>query len=222
LSGKPDLARGFEGERRYDRIYHEDGLMRLWERGRLESEDDYLAMRELLAPSFGVAFGVHEARSYQTLRTRAADAFQMRLSFAGESPLMDWAGIRLVVGLAQGASRVGLDTVRLMTRPTARPRAFIVEAGAGSVEIESYLPGDVALRVRAAGPCEIVFAEAAYPGWKATLDGRAAAPGTFEGIFLSMRVPAGEHTVRFAFRPASFAAGAALSLLTIGVVLFVV
>ncbi|MBI5244787.1 MAG: hypothetical protein HY922_14050 [Elusimicrobia bacterium] len=221
LSDAPALTRGFQEARRWDRIYHEDALMRAWERGKLETEEDYSLMRDLLAPSFGAAFGICEARSYQTLRHELADMFQKRLSASGDSFLMDFAGIRLVVGLEAGASRVSSGSVRLRTRMTAKPRAFIVEPGAGEASITGYAPGRAEIRVRAQRACTLVLAETHVPGWKAALDDRPAQPGSF-GIFMSIDVPPGDHAVRFAYAPASISAGAAISLLTLAAALLVI
>jgi hypothetical protein len=52
-----------------------------------------------------------------------------------------------------------------------------------------------------------------YPGWSATVDGRDAAIHPANGAFRGVRVPAGAHSVRFAYEPDSVLVGAIVSAL---------
>jgi hypothetical protein len=78
---------------------------------------------------------------------------------------------------------------------------------------------EVTVAVGARAPGRLVLLDAHYPGWKATVDGRDAAIEPADGAFRSVAVPAGAHTVRFAYRPASVWIGIALSLAALAVVL---
>ncbi len=58
-----------------------------------------------------------------------------------------------------------------------------------------------------------------YPGWQVRVDGRAAALKNVGG-YLGVEVQPGGHQYRFVFRPLSFALGLGISLLSLGVVCF--
>ena len=57
----------------------------------------------------------------------------------------------------------------------------------------------------------------AYPGWRAEADGKPAEILRADGFFRGVALPAGEHRVVFTYRPIAFYAGAALSILAVGV-----
>ncbi|MCA1618547.1 MAG: YfhO family protein [Acidobacteria bacterium] len=104
-------------------------------------------------------------------------------------------------------------------------RTALVEPGVGSVvpagggdaggsaEVVRYEPNRVEVRTKAVAPSILVLAENHYPGWRAYLDGRRVDMLRVNYAQRGVRVPAGEHEVVFRYRPASFYAGLALSLL---------
>jgi hypothetical protein len=70
---------------------------------------------------------------------------------------------------------------------------------------------EVRLRTTAAGEAFLVLSDVHYPGWAASVDGRATPVFRVNYVQRGIRVPAGTHDVRFAFRPRSFYAGAGVS-----------
>ncbi|MCC7354710.1 MAG: YfhO family protein, partial [Anaerolineae bacterium] len=75
---------------------------------------------------------------------------------------------------------------------------------------------DMELDVRAATPGYLVLSEVYYPGWRATLDGRPARILRANYAFRAVEISeAGTHRVRLWYAPASFQIGAALSLVTL-------
>ena len=58
----------------------------------------------------------------------------------------------------------------------------------------------------------VLLTDAAYPGWRATLDGEPVTIYQADGLFRGVLLPAGSHEVTFTYEPASLRYGAALSL----------
>lgn len=61
----------------------------------------------------------------------------------------------------------------------------------------------------------LVVNDVSYPGWKAEVDGKGADLLTANYLFQAVFVPAGQHTVRFDFRPASFVVGLLISVCSV-------
>lgn len=90
--------------------------------------------------------------------------------------------------------------------------ADTAEGPAGSVRIESYSANRLEYSVEARGKALAVFGEMYYPrGWTATVDGQPAPILRANYLLRAVEVPAGRHTVKFEFRPASFFAGNVIS-----------
>jgi hypothetical protein len=60
----------------------------------------------------------------------------------------------------------------------------------------------------------LVTSDAFYPGWRASIDGRDVPLYRADYAIRGVPVPAGEHTVRFDYRPRSFYLGAGISLVS--------
>ncbi|MGD9498378.1 MAG: hypothetical protein AB7Y46_18945 [Armatimonadota bacterium] len=75
------------------------------------------------------------------------------------------------------------------------------------------------LCVRCPAPRVLVLADAWYPGWRASLDGRPVPLLRANFAFRGVVVPAGAHTVEFDFRPTSWPL--ALPLCAVGLVLVI-
>ncbi|HEY2796798.1 MAG TPA: YfhO family protein [Thermoanaerobaculia bacterium] len=66
---------------------------------------------------------------------------------------------------------------------------------------------DLIVEARAAAPALIATSIPDWPGWTATENGAALPTLTVNHAFVGVRVPAGEHVVRFAYRPRSWTLG---------------
>jgi uncharacterized membrane protein YfhO len=77
----------------------------------------------------------------------------------------------------------------------------------------SYTPDRIELRVNAAAAALLTAAEGYDPGWTASLDGAPAPVFPANVAFLAVPVPAGEHRLVLAYRPASLYWSAAVSIL---------
>jgi uncharacterized membrane protein YfhO len=67
----------------------------------------------------------------------------------------------------------------------------------------------------------LVLRDSWYPGWIATVDGKKAPILRVNGCFRGVIVPAGEHKVRFLYRPVLVYISGAVSLLSLLLVIFV-
>ena len=94
-----------------------------------------------------------------------------------------------------------------------QPRAA-ASAAVGVVQVRHYRDTFVELHVTAATRSLLVMSDAHYPGWIATVDGARATLRRADFALRAVAVPAGDHTVRFEYRPQSVALGAATSALT--------
>lgn len=90
----------------------------------------------------------------------------------------------------------------------------------GTVVIASYEPEQVVLSVHANVASFVVLHDLYYPGWGATVDGRAVAIERADYLFRAIHMDAGTHEVRFTYHPNSFHTGLglqALAALALGV-----
>jgi len=213
LSEPPSLVEQIDELGGPRRIYHSDRLMQLWQRGTLRTEEDYQLMVEWLAPSYGMAFGVEDARSPQTLGLRGAQDFARRL--AADPRLLDLAGIAWIIDIDESAQRVQSQDLRVWRNPGARPRISVQQGEPGALEMQDYAPGLVEASTRSDRPLRLVFAEVDYPGWRVTIDGEEAPHERVENLFLSLEVPPGSHRVTLSFSPWSVWLGLGLSALAV-------
>jgi hypothetical protein len=77
--------------------------------------------------------------------------------------------------------------------------------------IVTYAPERIEVRVRTAEQALLVLSDTAFPGWVAAVDGEPAPIYTTNYLFRGVTVPPGEHTVVFAYEPASWRRGLWLS-----------
>ncbi len=92
------------------------------------------------------------------------------------------------------------------------PAEAATEVRAGSVEYGQENPEDLRMTVEAAEACVLVVSQVAYPGWRAWVDGAPAPVEIAYQTFNAVRVPAGRHVVRMAFRSASVQRGLIVSV----------
>jgi hypothetical protein len=92
-------------------------------------------------------------------------------------------------------------------------------APAGSARIARYEDERVDVRTSTGRPALLVLTDSFFPGWKATVDGEEARVHRVDYLVRGVRVPAGRHTVRFRYEPASWRTGWILSLVALVVVL---
>ena len=92
-----------------------------------------------------------------------------------------------------------------------RPAAAPSDQEVGDARVSLYRDHRVVIRTAATGPRLLVLTDVYYPGWRVSIDGRPARLYRANFAFRAVAVPAGNHTVTFAYRPVSVLAGAAVS-----------
>ena len=83
--------------------------------------------------------------------------------------------------------------------------AGMVEKAPGDTIFETtYAPNRLTYHANTANGGLAVFSEIYFPwGWTATIDGQEAEIGRVNYVLRALRIPAGSHTVEFAFEPKS-------------------
>lgn len=154
-----------------------------------------------------------ETSVYENLRARPrAWLVGKVLSVTEAEALHALHSSRLADGSAFDPARVALIEAPLdfnSQELDGKQMARVTHLSDGRMEIETV----------SNAPAFLVTSDVFYPGWEATIDGAPAELFQTNYAFRGLRVPAGTHTVRFAFKPRSFDRGmlvSAASLLLLG------
>jgi uncharacterized membrane protein YfhO len=79
-------------------------------------------------------------------------------------------------------------------------------------EIVSYEPERVVVRTSAEVPAYLVLSDSWFPGWEALVDGSPAEIFKANYLVRAVRLPAGEHEVKFHYQPRLYRWGLGISL----------
>jgi hypothetical protein len=105
------------------------------------------------------------------------------------------------------------DTV-VLEDPLARDRG--VQHRAADVKLVRYGTQSALCETNSDAPGYLVLLDSYYPGWECRVDGRSVPITRADYCFRAVEVPAGKHRVEFRYRPRSFFAGLAVTLLALG------
>ena len=83
------------------------------------------------------------------------------------------------------------------------------------VRVTAYAPEAIAIQAMLDAPGYLILSDAWYPDWRATVDGERAVIERANTMFRAIYLPAGAHEVHLIYRPVSFYAGAATSVLVL-------
>jgi hypothetical protein len=92
--------------------------------------------------------------------------------------------------------------------------------GHGTASVTDYGPNSVRVHTSADGDAWLVLSDTYYPGWTASVDGQPASVLRGDVLFRVVPVPSGEHDVVLQFQPASVRLGAAISLISLAILIF--
>jgi hypothetical protein len=87
--------------------------------------------------------------------------------------------------------------------------------GPSTVTVLSYEPEEVVLQVELQAPGVVVLSDSWYPGWAVTVDDQPATAERANLAFRAVHAPQGAHTVRWRYRPQSYLAGRAISIVAL-------
>lgn len=106
--------------------------------------------------------------------------------------------------VALGETPLGQGVVLEPASDRTRPEA-LSGRGHGRATIRATAdPDEVVIQTVADRRAYLVLSDTYYPGWSVTVDGQPAPLHPANLAFRAVKVPAGEHEVRFVYRPASF------------------
>ena len=83
------------------------------------------------------------------------------------------------------------------------------------VQITGYRADEVELKASMPRPGFLLLLDTYFPGWNATVNGRAAAVCRADYNFRAVALPAGTSTIQFVYQPESFRVGCVLAVVTI-------
>jgi hypothetical protein len=145
----------------------------------------------------------------------AIDSDVQKARVAGPLIIPPWLlrplGVRYIVGNRTDyeeltslgyASSVRTEDIWLYERADVAPRLFVDVKGA-DIAVDAYTPTMISATVKSPTAASVVFSDIFYPGWTATVDGRAVSIKRYQEILKAVPIAAGEHEVVFRFDPPS-------------------
>ena len=88
--------------------------------------------------------------------------------------------------------------------------------GSEQVRVVAYAPERVEVEADLTAPGYLVLTDAAYPGWRAWVDGEEVEVLTADLLFRAVRLEAGRHRVVFRYQPVALWVGIGVSLAAVG------
>jgi len=123
-----------------------------------------------------------------------------------------WVAKNIVVEANDDAVRASIAAGKENLAETVYvDRAVDCPASGGTATITDYRANSVTITTGGGGGL-LTLSDQYYPGWEASVDGKTAPIVRADTVFRGVCVPAGDHTVRFEYRPRSVMLGAGLSV----------
>jgi hypothetical protein len=97
------------------------------------------------------------------------------------------------------------DSFNLKSKKDRNSEVFLKDISNDIVEVST----------KSAYPAFLVLSDIHYPGWKAWVDGKETYIHRTNYAFRGVSVPAGQHLIRFEYKPTSLYCGAAVSILSL-------
>lgn len=133
-----------------------------------------------------------------------------------------------------GQYEVMTDDTDLLTRlfdPTWSPdKSVLLETDphivqttgvAGDAFLTHYTEQEITILVHAKGEGLLLLTDTYYPGWTARVDGAATPVYRANYTFRAVKVPSGDHTVQFIYKPQPFVVGVITSIISVVLVVVI-
>ena len=173
--------------------------VRLWRRFLDLSAAKYLVFNQPLAPGEGVV----EANRFGDMRVYLnKQAFP--LAFLARQTVAVQNEKQLLAGL--GDERIDLHETALVEGGEPPAPASPGEEAGKVADLQAGV-SEYTMRTSAAGPRQLVLSATYHPEWKCTVDGQETPIRRTDFAFMSVRVPAGDHQVRWWYDPVRFRQG---------------
>lgn len=114
-----------------------------------------------------------------------------------------------------GSRPLVVGSTALVERPCRQCRSMRSPGRAGVVRSAHWDMAKARFDVDSSRPGMLVVSQAWFPGWEATVAGRRAPVLRVDGLVQGVPVPAGRHNVALRYRAPGLRAGAAISVLTL-------
>jgi uncharacterized membrane protein YfhO len=114
-----------------------------------------------------------------------------------------------------------IDPLRTVVLEDPPPLRGEVPAEPDQVQIAHYSPETVCVEVETVAPGMLVLSDIMYPAWHARVDDAPAEIYVANGALRAVAVPAGRHTIEFQYASAAMPVGAAITGITLLVLLCV-
>jgi hypothetical protein len=196
----------------------------------------FVGLGPVLFPNTHSPFGLEDVRvkdalssaAYVDLLARNVKGFDVNSYYMkwpdADTPLLDRLNVRWLMtepGVELDAARYrrvydGHDG-RIYENRRVMPRFFGPDA---TVRVTRYSGDSYDLQIDATRATTISSSVGYWPGWRITRDGQRLAVRVVDEAFVGFEVPAGRSVVRLRYFPLSFWGGAAVSLLTAALLLF--
>ncbi|HEX5387001.1 MAG TPA: YfhO family protein [Gemmatimonadales bacterium] len=158
--------------------------------------------------------GAPVPRSFVVHRARAAASDEAALAALSEAPESVFS--RVLLAGADAAVAQAANAEAASEPDSAGVGADAPDAATGDrVTLISYAPDRAEWRVRTTRAGWLFTGDAYYPGWTAERDGRPTRIYRANVAFRAVRVPPGDHLVRYRFRPRSVYLGLGLGALSL-------
>lgn len=189
---------------------------------------DRLALRSAMPDIMNLRWLVYDQGLYQRDRAHFGDKYRVAYSDSKEVVLEN----RQVLPKAWLVDQVAIEAdpakriERMLAHDFNPARLALVESaprlplsGGGQksvVTVTAYRPTELSVATETTANALLVLGEKQYPGWQATVDGKAVVTVPVNHILRGVYLSPGKHTVEFRFDPLPFRIGKWLTLASFG------